>query len=191
MSKRIPDYVAVRIPKKYRSQGSLDISYDFTPFNADFLVQHGEVVEIPSMLTEHFFSDNDVEIDIEVGDRVYVHHHAHDGHDIEEDIKAVLYENIFARVRDGEIKALSPYVLLKQVEDVEQKLTSGLAIGGIEKHVPLKATVAHTCDEALREGVKNGDTVYFKPKSENRIMVEGEIYIVTTCQRILIAVEDV
>jgi len=123
-------------------------------------------------------------LDLEVGDTVYVHHFV-----IEEerrvpvkdkDYRWLEYSQIYCRVRDGIIKTLGYYILVKPIKYDESKFKkesdSGLLLrqkSGTE-YVDRVGEVAHIGEEAREAGLEVGDKILFNKNCEYEINIEGQ-----------------
>lgn len=123
-------------------------------------------------------------MELKVGDTVYVHHFV-----IEEERKVPVkgkdcrwleYNQIYARMRDGILKALGYYVLVEPVKYDESKFKketdSGLILtqkAGTE-YVDRVGTVLHVGDEASDAGIDVGDKIFFNKNCEYEINIEGK-----------------
>lgn len=124
--------------------------------------------------------------ELAVGDTVFVHHFV-----IEEERRVPVkgkeyrwmeYNQIYARMRDGILKALGYFVLVEPVKFDESKFKkktdSGLILTqkvGTE-YVDRVGVVAHVGDEAVEAGIEVGDKIFFNKNCEYEINIEGKKY---------------
>ena len=124
------------------------------------------------------------ESELEEGDTVYVHHFV-----VEDERKVPVkdkeyrwleYNQIYARVRDGILKALGYYVLVEPVRFDESKFKkmtdSGLLLtqkAGTQ-YVDRVGVVAHIGIEAEESGIEVGDKIFFNKNCEYEINIEGK-----------------
>lgn len=122
--------------------------------------------------------------ELEVGDTVYVHHFV-----IEEERRVptkdkeyrwLEYNQIYARVRDGILKALGYYVLVEPVKFDEvkfkKKTDSGIVLTqkAGTSYVDRVGIVAHVGDEAEAAGIVPGDRIFFNKNCEYEINIQGK-----------------
>jgi co-chaperonin GroES (HSP10) len=88
--------------------------------------------------------------------------------------------------KDGKIRCLTGWCLLKPVEQKELSLQSDLIeIVDLEDKLPTKAEVAYTCKEADEIGVNPGDIVGFKQNRDYRITIDGQEYYRTRAEDLM------
>jgi len=124
--------------------------------------------------------------EIEVGDTVFVHHFVVENERIvpvkDKHYRWLEYNQIYARMRDGILKALGYFVLVEPVKFDEAKFKnktdSGLVLSrktGTE-YVDRVGFVAHVGDEAFEAGVSVGDKIFFNKNCEYEININGKMY---------------
>ena len=88
--------------------------------------------------------------------------------------------------KDGKIRCLAGWCLLKAVEQKELKLHSDLIdIVDLKETLPTKGEVAYTCKEADEQGVVPGDIVGFKQNRDYRITIDGTEYYRTRAEDLM------
>mgnify|MGYP003648676235 FL=1 len=139
---------------------------------------------------------------VEEGDTLYFHHLVVLGGDnngqifTEEDNTYIVnYDPVHAignqaiaykSQKDGKIRCLTGWCLLKPVEQKELSLQSDLIeIVDLEDKLPTKAEVAYTCKEADEIGVNPGDIVGFKQNRDYRIIIDGQEYYRTRAEDLM------
>jgi co-chaperonin GroES (HSP10) len=120
-----------------------------------------------------------------VGDTVYVHHFVVEEERIvpvkDKEYRWLEYNQIYARVRDGILKALGYYVLVEPVKFDESKFKKKTDFGLVltqkagTEYVERVGTVLHVGDEAAKEGIEVGDKIFFNKNCEYEITIEGEL----------------
>ncbi len=122
--------------------------------------------------------------ELDVGDTVYVHHFVVEDERIvpvkDKEYRWLEYSQIYARVRDGILKALGYYVLVEPIKFDEakfkKKTDSGLLLtqkAGTQ-NVDRVGVVAHVGDEAADSGIVVGDKIFFNKNCEYEINIEGK-----------------
>lgn len=122
--------------------------------------------------------------ELEAGDTVYVHHFVVEDERIvpvkDKEYRWLEYSQIYARVRDGILKALGYYVLVEPIKFDEakfkKKTDSGLLLtqkAGTQ-NVDRVGIVAHVGDEAAEAGIEVGDKIFFNKNCEYEITIEGK-----------------
>lgn len=118
------------------------------------------------------------------GDKVYVHHFVIEDEKRvpvkEGDYRWLEFNQIYCRVRDGIIKTLGNYVLVKPIKYDESKFKkesdSGIILStkaGTE-YVDRVGEVAHVGPVAEAGGLEVGDKILFNKNCEYEIDIEGE-----------------
>ena len=196
---KIPkNYFLVEVEKPYNDTVEvngveivLDIKWD--PYK--FARQYGIVYETPTWLPE------DLDFDVKKGDKVYFHHHVtgavgavtidqkfanESSQDFKsqnlitwidkENIYKIHWEQMYARVRDGELKMLHHWNFVEQkTEDEESiKTESGIFIKPEVEDITLHGSMLHMNDWMEEQGVKVGDEVIFSENSEYEMTIEGK-----------------
>ena len=88
--------------------------------------------------------------------------------------------------KDGKIRCLTGWCLLKSVEQEELSLQSDLIeIVDLTEKLPTKGEVAYTCKEADEIGVLPGDVVGFKQNRDYRITIDGVEYYRTRAEDLM------
>ena len=88
--------------------------------------------------------------------------------------------------KDGKIRCLAGWCLLKAVEQKELKLQSSLIeIVDLKESLPTKGEVANTSKEADEQGVVPGDVVGFKQNRDYRITIDGTEYYRTRAEDLM------
>jgi co-chaperonin GroES (HSP10) len=139
---------------------------------------------------------------VEVGDTLYFHHLVVLGGDnngqifTEEDNTYIVNYDpdhaisnqaiAYKSQKDGKIRCLTGWCLLKSVEQEELTLQSDLIeIVDLTEKLPTKAEVVYTCKEADEIGVLPGDVVGFKQNRDYRITIDGEEYYRTRAEDLM------
>jgi co-chaperonin GroES (HSP10) len=139
---------------------------------------------------------------VEVGDTLYFHHLVVMGGNNsgqflsqEDDTYIVKYDPDFAvgnqaiaykSQKDGVIRALAGWCLLKSVEQEELELTSDIIeVVSLTETLPTKGEVAYLCDEAKEMGLKEGDVVGFKENRDYRITIDDTEYYRTRSEDLM------
>ena len=142
------------------------------------------------------------ETGVEVGDTLYFHHLVVLGGDNngqiftqEDNTYIVNYDPVHAignqaiaykSKKSGEIKCLTGWCLLKEVEQKELTLQSDIIeIVDLQEKLPTKAEVVYTCEQADTMGVKPGDVVGFKQNRDYRITIDGTEYFRTRAEDLM------
>lgn len=122
--------------------------------------------------------------ELKEGDTVYVHHFV-----IEDERRVPVkgkeyrwleYNQIYARVRDGILKALGYYVLVEPVKFDESKFQKETESGFIltqkagTEYVDRVGFVAHVGEEAIAAGIEVGDKIFFNKNCEYEINIKGK-----------------
>ena len=196
---RIPkNYFLVQVDKPYDDtiefngrEIMLDIKFD--PYK--FARQYGIVYEEPGWLPEG------LDFDVKKGDKIYFHHlvtaaksgvtidkkfedesgQQHKSQNLvewvdDENVYKVHWQQIYARVRDGELKMLHHWNFVKQkTEDEESiKTKSGIFIKPEVEDITLHGNIVYMNDWLKDQGVNEGDEVIFSENSEYDMKIEGE-----------------
>tara|TARA_R110000796_G_scaffold116195_2_gene228650 strand:+ start:374 stop:970 length:597 start_codon:yes stop_codon:yes gene_type:complete len=139
---------------------------------------------------------------VEVGDTLYFHHLVVLGGDNsgqifteEDNTYIVTYDPnnaignqaiAYKSQKDGKIRCLAGWCLLKSVEQEELKLQSDLIeIVDLTETLPTKGEVAYTCKSADEQGVMPGDVVGFKQNRDYRITIDGVEYYRTRAEDLM------
>ena len=85
--------------------------------------------------------------------------------------------------KDGKIRCLTGWCLLKPVEQEELTLKSDIieVIDDSDK-LPTKGEVAYLCEEGKEMGLEPGDIVGFKQNRDYRITIDGQEYYRTRAE---------
>ena len=85
--------------------------------------------------------------------------------------------------KDGKIRCLTGWCLLKPVEQEELTLKSDIieVIDDSEK-LPTKGEVAYLCEEGKEMGLEPGDIVGFKQNRDYRLTIDGQEYYRTRAE---------
>ena len=99
-----------------------------------------------------------------------------------ENIYKVHWQQMYARVRDGELKMLHHWNFVEQKTEDEDsiKTESGIFIKPEVEDITLHGNILHMNDWMEEQGVKVGDEVIFSENSEYEMTVEGERLIRST-----------
>lgn len=139
---------------------------------------------------------------VEIGDTLYFHHLVVLGGDNngqifteEDNTYIVSYDPdhaisnqaiAYKSQKDGKIRCLTGWCLLKSVEQEELTLQSDLIeIVDLTEKLPTKAEVVYTCEEADEMGVAPGDVVGFKQNRDYRITIDGQEYYRTRAEDLM------
>ena len=139
------------------------ISEGWNPYDVSTNVPYGIVEAVP----------DDIEEDIKVGDKMYGHHFLVDN-EIEDGIHWQLIKDVVCVIRDGEIIMLNDWNFLEP-ESAEQKTESGIFLTPVEGDREDRAIVKHASKFLKSQGVKRGDTVYFRKDCDKPMDIEGEV----------------
>ena len=196
---RIPkNYFLVQVEKPYDDtiefngrEIMLDIKFD--PYK--FARQYGIVYEKPGWLPEG------LDFDVEKGDKIYFHHlvtasksgvtidkkfedesgQQHKSQNLvewvdDENVYKVHWQQIYARVRDGELKMLHHWNFVKQKTEDEDsiKTKSGIFIKPEVEDITLHGNIVYMNDWLKDQGVNIGDEVIFSENSEYDMKIEGK-----------------
>tara|TARA_R100000808_G_scaffold24414_1_gene56188 strand:- start:352 stop:1002 length:651 start_codon:yes stop_codon:yes gene_type:complete len=196
---KIPkNYFLVQVEKPYDDtiefngrEITLDIKFD--PYK--FARQYGIVYENPGWLPEG------LEFDVKKGDKIYFHHlvtgakpgvtidkkfedesgQQHKSANLvewadDENVYKVHWQQIYARVRDGELKMLHHWNFVKQKTESEDsiKTKSGIFMKPEVEDITLHGNIVYMNDWLKDQGVKIGDEVIFSENSEYDMKIEGE-----------------
>jgi len=139
---------------------------------------------------------------VEIGDTLYFHHLVVLGGDNngqifteEDNTYIVSYDPdhaisnqaiAYKSQKDGKIRCLTGWCLLKSVEQEELTLQSDLIeIVDLTEKLPTKAEVVYTCEQADEMGVAPGDVVGFKQNRDYRITIDGQEYYRTRAEDLM------
>ena len=139
---------------------------------------------------------------VEEGDTLYFHHLVVMGGDnngqifTEEDNTYIVnYDPVHAisnqaiaykSQKDGKIKCLTGWCLLKPVEQKELSLQSDIIeLVDLSEKLPTKAEVVYTCKEADELGIIPGNVVGFKQNRDYRITIDGTEYYRTRAEDLM------
>ena len=139
---------------------------------------------------------------VEVGDTLYFHHLVVLGGDNsgqifteEDNTYIVTYDPnnaignqaiAYKSQKDGKIRCLAGWCLLKSIEQEELKLQSDLIeIVDLTEALPTKGEVAYTCKSADEQGVVPGDVVGFKQNRDYRITIDEVEYYRTRAEDLM------
>ena len=88
--------------------------------------------------------------------------------------------------KDGKIKCLTGWCLLKPVEQKELSLQSDIIeLVDLSEKLPTKAEVVYTCKEADELGIIPGNVVGFKQNRDYRITIDGTEYYRTRAEDLM------
>ena len=190
------DLFVVRLEKRFDDKMVTDSGLELymdTKFNEfDHRITEGPVVCVP------FKYDTGVE----EGDTLYFHHLVVMGGDNngqvfteEANTYIVKYDPEFAignqaiaykSQKDGEIRCLTGWCLLKPVEQEELSLKSDLIeIVDYSEKLPTKGEVAYMCKDAEYLGIEPGDVVGFKQNRDYRLTIDGQEYYRTRAEDLM------
>lgn len=152
---------------------------DYLPKD-EYIINRGKVLGVPAKLPfrSKLFG---IDLEVEVGDEVYVHHFALDTerHYLEGDRSHYFFEyildfgtrmssNVYCVVRDGSIKMVADHVLVKACDEVTK-------FGDYVKNKPSDVYV-DVIEVNKLSTFKRGDRVLVNPSSGCDIIIEGEEY---------------
>ena len=212
---RIPkDYFLVQVEKPYDDtiefngrEIMLDIKFD--PYR--FARQYGIVYEPPGHLPKG------LDFDVKKGDKIYFHHlvtaaksgvtidkkfedesgQQHKSQNLvewvdDENVYKVHWQQIYARVRDGELKMLHHWNFVKQKTESEDdiKTASGIYFKPDVEDITLYGNIVYMNDWMKDQGVVEGDEVVFSENSEYEMTIEGEKLLRMRNEDILATVND-
>jgi len=170
------DKFIVRIPQKYKDKikmgdVELDLVSKFQEFENRFM--HSEVVALPKRYED--------EIDVKVGDTLYVHHNIvmGDYFNFQDDLYLVAYRPEGYRVNLGHaykneegIHMIDHWVFLEPMESSKKVQSSVLEI--VQEDVPNDRGRIWAGSPKLEEmGLKPGDVVYFSKDSDYEMEIDG------------------
>jgi len=165
---------------------------------SDFIVdtafrQYHNAVQVANVVaTDH-------RIDVEPGDRVYVHHFVQSQENklpFEGTYSWLEAHHIFCRVRDGEIKPLNRYLFVEPIpyKDIQElmKTESGILLTKKfeTEYVERIGIIRLLSDSAKDEGLSEGDRVLFGKNCEYDIEVEGVMYFRMETQDVICVLDD-
>ena len=87
--------------------------------------------------------------------------------------------------KDGEIRCLAGWCLLKAVKEKNELNSDLIEIVSLKEKLPTQGKVAYMCEDAEFLGVEPGDTVGFKENRDYRISIDGEEYYRTRAEDLL------
>ena len=170
---------------------ALDIKFD--PYK--FARQYGIVYSTPIALP------NGLEFDVKEGDKIYFHHlvtgaksgvtidkkiedesgQQHKSENLvdwvdDENVYKVHWQQIYARVRDGEVHMLNDYVLVEPVKETENEIKSesGLFLKANQEEKSNVGILKYVNSNTEALGAKVGDKIYFETNSDYEMDIEGE-----------------
>jgi len=147
-----------------------------TPFKYDTGVEEGDTLYFHHLVV--LGGDNNGQIFTQE-DNTYIVNYDPD-HAISN--QAIAYKS----QKDGKIRCLTGWCLLKSVEQEELSLQSDLIeIVDLTEKLPTKGEVAYTCKEADEIGVLPGDIVGFKQNRDYRITIDGVEYYRTRAEDLM------
>jgi co-chaperonin GroES (HSP10) len=138
--------------------------------------------------------------DVENGDDVYVHHFVADrenqlpfkgGH-----FSYLEYNNVYCKVKDGEIIMLSDWILVEPVtadnEQFYDKSEYGLILSTRQgsDYLDRVGIVRHLSQSAVDAGLKEGDKVLFGKNCEYDIKIEGTVYFRMELRDVITVLDD-
>jgi len=109
-----------------------------------------------------------------------------------ENIYKVHWQQIYARVRDGELKMLHHWNFVKQKTESEDdiKTASGIYFKPDVEDITLYGNIVYMNDWMKDQGVVEGDEVVFSENSEYEMTIEGEKLLRMRNEDILATVND-
>jgi co-chaperonin GroES (HSP10) len=119
-------------------------------------------------------------MELQPGDFVYTHHFINDDeHCVNVDGKEVAwmaYNQLFARVRDGEVHMLNDYVLVEPVKETEDEIKSesGLFLKANQEEKSNVGILKYVNSNTEALGANVGDKIYFETNSDYEMDIEGE-----------------
>ena len=194
------NYFVVEIPTRIKdtvtTDGGLELYIDNRFKEFENRVNEGKVVAAP------FKYDHGVE----EGDTLYFHHHVviNDGQPLtgHEDHYVVLYSHgpetpmasqAFAfKNQQGEIKLLSGWCLLEEVDEPEVEQSTIVEAVSLEESPKLRGRVAFTSGEWMKDlGLEVGDIVGFQKNRDYRLKVDDKEYYRVRAEDLLYVEEEV
>ena len=121
--------------------------------------------------------------DLQVGDIVYVHHFVNDKGQmlpLKGNMSYLEYNQVYARVRDGEMKVLSNFVLVKPVTYgeaglVEEKGGLLMTTRSVSDKVEKVGVAVFLSDYAAEEGLLEGEIILFQKDCEYEILIGDQV----------------
>jgi len=147
-------------------------------------------------MAEVVVSDRD---DLEPGDIVYVHHFINAPEQIlpfREDSSYMESNQIYCRIRNGEMKVLDDYVLVSPVTygdtGIITKNEHGILLTSRSPNERIeKVGVAELIgDNAKKKGINIGDKILFNKNCEYEILIEGKLYYRMEIRDIITTIDD-
>ena len=194
------NYFVVEIPKRIKDtvtiEGGLELYIDNRFKEFENRVNEGKVVAAPFKYSHG----------VQEGDTLYFHHHVviNDGQPLtgHEDHYVVLYSHgaetpmasqAFAfKNKEGEIKLLSGWCLLEEVEEEESRESDIIETVSLDDAPKLKGRVAFTSGEWMVElGLNVGDIVGFQKNRDYRMNIDGKEYYRVRAEDLLYVEEEV
>ena len=208
------NYFLVEVEKPYNDTFEINgkeliMDIKFDPYK--LARQYGVVYEEPGWLPKG------LDFDVKKGDKIYFHHlitgskgavtidkkHTTESYQdyksenlidwIEkENIYKVHWQQIYARVRDGELKMLHHWNFVKQKTESEDdiKTASGIYFKPEVEDITLYGNIVYMNDWMKDQGVVEGDEVVFSENSEYEMTIEGEKLLRMRNEDILATVND-
>jgi co-chaperonin GroES (HSP10) len=176
-SKRSVDYDGLNIK----------IDHEYDEYRSDLVTNFGTVLSSPLYATNSYLkTNNELDIEISNGDKVYSHHFlTHEDNERlfnNKKVYEIRYEDCYCKVVDNKITMLNEWNFIEPIKDKAEDFK----IGRFETKKTLandskKGIVKYLNKHLEKQGVKVGDTIFFKPDRDYKINVEGEeLYRINT-----------
>ena len=189
-TRMLTDLVTLKVDKDQFSKtmvGDKVFHKDLTYGGLDsgIAAQDGIVLAVPYQITNNGYHDEDIKVNIEVGDRVFCHHHLTEFSHIKDDIYTLPYHLLYCKKNDSEVEMLDPWNFLTPIK---QEKVGGFELPGRNDYQ--KAVVNYASPSLKAQGVKQGDTVVYLPGMDADVLVDGVSYYRTLTRHILGVVEE-
>ena len=172
-------YVDTDKTSNYKVNNAFTIDHEYNRFREDIVTQSGIVVSVPLKATNSYINNSLLDIELEVGDKVYTHHFlTHEDNETIFNGKKVYstrYEECYCRIRNGELEMLNEWNFIEPIKEKESDIKIGSFMIKNEAEDDTKKGIVKYASKKLRKvGVNIGDTIFFKKDCDKKIIVEGE-----------------
>jgi len=147
-------------------------------FNEDTLTNQDAVIAATPRKLTGFFKD--FNLDIKIGDKVYVHHFAtRKEHKLEvEGVKLtqLAYHQLYCKVVDGKISMIGDHILVEPMMESDEDCMSGLLWLRDPERISKLGILRYLNKFTKELGYKEGDVIAFPDYGEYKLNVEGVEY---------------
>lgn len=155
------------------------IDHEYEQFREDIVNQSGIVVSVPFKASNSYINNSSLDIELEVGDKVYTHHFlTHEDNEIifnGKKVYSIRYEDCYCKVNDGNIEMLNEWNFIEPIKEKEEDIKIGSFFLKNEAENDTKKGIVKYASKKLKSvGVNVGDTIFFKKDCDKKIIVEGE-----------------